>query len=799
MVRHIRNRAAIGVGTLALTTLFTLQANAQDLGASRPPARPLPAENRVGQVMPEVPLSYLPNIVQTEGGPFSDSQPPIPAAALAWKIAEETPTVYEIEPSLTLDPFQEIASENVRTPVPDSLPETAPVIEPEPVVAQTSTEVSAETPAEAEEKAAAPALPDLPPFVPDVVAEVEAEVDTVETVEADPLAAPASPQVANRAEKPAPMVTAPGRADFREEAVADLPLVTPDVPEDVSETAPEEMSIITSDITETSFAQMRSDATEKASAEGTGAEERLEVVRVLLGGLFLPEARHAAETVRSSEGRFSPSQEKRLAEMERMIAALSGDLPDQDEPETSPWASAAGTPPSVASGSGLWGLIPAVRSGKVPTSETVREAAASLGQHSAWIGAAVIPDLFNAALLANDPDLASDILSAAEAGGGVDPARMLLMRGKLAERQGDEEAAFDLYAEAMGHGTIAGVEARIAFSDMVMSRGTPGALPGLRDVLTTGVMIWRNDDYSRRLMTRLAAVTEEIGDTEGAIRVMARIVAEYPGTEEARLAEARVPVLLSDLQEGLASGDVSIEAYISLVRELSWKVEGGPEWITTRVVLAETLAERGLNAAAAAEFEAIRDRHANQVRDSASLRNRVILGEAAARIASGDSEGAQRALRTPLAGDDPQEKTRRDTLFVQAGIAMDMPQEPSSAQNLEILRARDLILKGEEEAAARFYDNFAERGKDLPREDASRYILARSRTVIGSDVVSNTQGIQSPEADHMIQAGASIAAESPQMTPLSTDKAMSIISEADAAIAAAEKILAAGAASEETQ
>lgn len=803
-----KNRTGVvfGAGTLALVTLFTPPATGQNISDERPPVRPSAAMPSDGQVLSPAALGFgtaaIPSRAEAD---FADSSAgPVPSGR-SWQPEDQSgPTNYAITPRIVPSPAPEkIASTpEASPPLAGASPQQAPsetglTLSEVPWVDRARTELQATDPILS--RAEAGSVSEDAPGV-NLSEKISSGEAGSSPERQGPPAPPVKAVLADTAKDAETAPLADDTTEISEMAPTESP-VESSAPRQEPEKASSEpqadvienTDIVTNDITPTTFPGLRKTAMENLSAEGAGVDEQIELIRVLTGGVFFPEASHTAATLRESGKRLSPGQEMRLRNLEKMIFALSGEGPGGDTGSlpASPWSAAEAAAQAINPDTGLWDLIPQIREGKTPDSDTVRAAAASLGKHSEWVAVAVTPDLLKGALLSQDFELASLIIETAEMSGGTSLAEILLMRGDLARMTGQDEEAFDFYAEAMELDGVAAVEARIAFSDMVMEKGSPGALLNLRDILKDGVRTWRNDDYSRRLMTRLAAVTEEIGDTEEAIRVMARIVAEYPGTDEARLAQARVPVLLQSLQEDMNSGEIRIDEYIPLIRELSWKIDEGQEWVSARVLLAEKLAENGLHAAASAEFEDIRSRHANQIRDSGLLRNRVILGEAASKVASGDQDGARRALATPLGGDDPEEQNRRDALFLRSGMSGEIPQDPYTEEDLSLLRARDLFADGDNEGAARFYDNFIGSGKPLPPEDASRYILARSRTSTGKESVSNTQGIQSPETDSMITAGASIAAESPQMSPISTGSAMSIIGEAEAAISAAGNILSA--------
>lgn len=525
----------------------------------------------------------------------------------------------------------------------------------------------------------------------------------------------------------------------------------------------------TADVTTATFASLRTAALDAASVPGAGPQARLDLVRVLLGGMFVPEA--LGEIARLQEaGPLPAPYDQVLAEMTRAAAALGNRDPR-----------AAGVP-----GTDLWGTLGALRRAETVTAPEVRGAAVDLAGHSRWVAGEALPHLFAGALALGDTALASDLLGAAEAGTDLaGTPRHLLMQGRLAQATGAEEEAFDFYAAALaGEGTAA-IEARIALADLILARGDPSALPGLKRLLREGVASWRGDDHARRMMARLAAVTEETGDIEGALKVMATILAGHGDSPEARLARTRIPVLLGALEKDVKAGEMPIGHHLALVRDLARTMPETTEWVGARVALAESLERHGLLRAAAAEYREIRTVYPLIFERAAGLRARIVLGEGAARIASGDHAGALAALSVPIGEGAARDRRRQEALRAQAEflLAAGRPGEsPLDENDALLVRARRAADSDDRIVAADLYKQYLAAEKTLPREDVSLYMLARSGTAASARVPADNLMGQGEDVQRILDAGRTTAPGPTGNGPLSTETAAAVLARADDAI-----------------
>lgn len=295
----------------------------------------------------------------------------------------------------------------------------------------------------------------------------------------------------------------------------------------------------------------------------------------------------------------------------------------------------------------LWSLVLAApQDAWEPGGADLRAALAALSRQSRSVATAVLPILFDHALLRGDVGVAAEILVAAPAGTDLDGSDALeFMRGRLALAQGGEEMAFDIFARVSeGRGEVA-ANARLALADMALSRDDPTLLPQVRDLLRAGLSDWRGDEVALRLRVQLARVAEEITDDATAIEVMAMIRREHPDTSEATLADQRLGVLLDRVDGQFSSGEMPLDEAVAIVRRLDPLMAGRGDWIAVRVRLAERFQDAGLIKAALAEYADIAALPAAtlheadaQVLDAAAHRQAGLL------LANGDPTGALAAL-----------------------------------------------------------------------------------------------------------------------------------------------------------
>jgi len=540
--------------------------------------------------------------------------------------------------------------------------------------------------------------------------------------------------------------------------------------------------LTTSDITLAGFSGAREKALELMNADPDDVAAALDYARTLLGGMFLQEAYGIIDEISSRQGPGGASDEIMTASIAQAIASLGGPR----------HAAASNLVGAEWQDGRFWPVLDRIaRNVRVDDMSDIRGAAAALEDQSSAVAGAALPMLFGAALVRKDAKLAEDLLLAGLNGTDLSgTSRFILMQGQLAEMKGEPETAFDFYSAAMANNDLAGAEARVALADMALNRKVRNSLPQIREILTIGVDQWQGDKVALQLLTRLAGVSEALADAPEALRVMAKIRADYPGTRESQLAERRIPMILSSYARQAREGSIDIETYITALRKLEPVLNWTAEWVPARMILADRLSKAGLNKAAAAEYRAIRE----NVRELDSpapknLMEEVVLLEIEMHIAAGDLETARTLINQPMP-EDPILAKRQAT----AALILAYPQTganvPGAAMG-EILEQGRAAFRGQDYAkAVSTYDVAINAGEGLHREDLARYFHAKA--------LIEKNGNMDPAArrlDETAIAGLLPAAETLSLSgqsgseKLSTDSARDLLARSKKALDAVNEII----------
>ncbi|WP_134680636.1 hypothetical protein [Paracoccus ravus] len=578
-----------------------------------------------------------------------------------------------------------------------------------------------------------------------------------------------------------PVVTAPPRVAQIAEPAGDPPPAPP--PQTPRPDPPQQITLRTSDISADAFPALLQAA---RATPRTGFADRLEYIRILLGGMFLPEAAMAIEEAFEYRHLAQPAEMAMLELQAHAVSALGGMVRLSE-----------GMPAAGGETSEPWASLGRLRNGSAVEAQSLAKAHSSLTDQSPVIASSAIRSLFDAAVKIPDLELAEVLWRHASQDPGLSgSAQFSLMSGRLDELRGDREAAFDHYAHAMSGHDIVAVQARLELIDLVMEHQEGGLdlLPQIQVVLRESVADWTSDAYSLQLRARYAGITEELGLVPEALRVMSRIILENPGTEEAGLAAARVPLLLMKLGRSVDSGAVNLGEYAALMRDLEAGLRDSSQWLVSRHDLARRLGKAGLHRAAAAEYRAMRNDLAAGSPSTPFLRDEIILGEALEMLYSGEVEKAKHALSEHLTSGSPSHLERQQQLlkFIDEAEAAGAPLRlfpDESSTDADLLAARAAMANGRLAEAARHYDRHLGNVGSLPREEQSKYILARSRSVSPEAADPDETKHADPQIAALQANGRSLARATDDASPLSLVKGKSILGQVDTGLAAARRVL----------
>ena len=121
------------------------------------------------------------------------------------------------------------------------------------------------------------------------------------------------------------------------------------------------------------------------------------------------------------------------------------------------------------------------------------------------------------------------------------------LRGRAQERSGNNSSALEAYFKAATGWDQYAVRARLAIADMSLSNGSNGALLAAQTTLTDGLEAWRGNQYELEVLKRLARVHAARGDDAAGLLALGKLIARFPGSQEAKLAKTQAEELLRQL------------------------------------------------------------------------------------------------------------------------------------------------------------------------------------------------------------------------------------------------------------
>lgn len=622
--------------------------------------------------------------------------------------------------------------------------------------------------------------------------------------EPEPMPAPlplaAAPQVPETA-LPAPVLLPemPPRAQapsetppLLAEAPAPLPEVTPDMAQALPPAPPKPALpplplVATAGFDTARFwedRRSRETAWSAAAPEEKGAAA-LEVSRLLMSQMLLPEARSFHSRARQNGLLHDPALDRQWRAMEAMLSVLEGEgLPapiPEGWDEASLWAVAAGAEPD-----------------QIGSPLELTKAVAQLQNHSEPVISAVLPALFDQALRRGDLRVAEGLLRGARELTGLPSTPVYhLMMGRLALAYDMPEEAFDYFVRASQGRDIAAQRARIALADLALLRKDPKLLPALRDILSEGVNQWRHDYEALILRARLAQVAEDLGDIPLALDIMGKIRQDHPGTPEAILAHERGALALAAFAVAVDAGEISLTTYLTSLREVEPFYRLDPVWPIARQALARAFTRAGLQVAAASEYVALQIdlKRIDAPVPPERQRVEIALNEAEAWLANHKTSRAAVALaRNGLPRfEELQNRYSRATL--QAGVTGAVNVQPAFVSGEDLaLYARAARAASLPAAARSAHETMAVAGTLTTQPaEALQAVLTAHETGATAQSAAYFERLQAgpvgadfPQRQDLFTA---LSTPLPNLQPLSQTLAETMLTRSDAALAAARSLI----------
>lgn len=361
-------------------------------------------------------------------------------------------------------------------------------------------------------------------------------------------------------------------------------------------------------------------------------------------------------------------------------------------------------------------------------------AVAGLSSLSDPIAAAILPDLLEAALAADDWNAAKELASDFSRHPMLrDSSAYRFLLARASEQSGDVLTAFDGYAEAAQGGDVYAHRARLKIVELGRRTET---LP-LEDavaLLKTARWSWSGDRYATEGAALLARYAAELGDTQAALWALQRVMTTADSPEEAEQARQHALSVISDFYRAGAAGDMPLDAFIEGHAAIMshWGLEEGV--IESAIALPESLLDAGMTAIAAREFRGLR-----AIAESAGSMGQSVLDpevidrlrcdEAQALLAGGQADAAVDLLIS--FGDRPDADPRMQLLLIQAlskaGRSDQMMQLRGLALDIDTRRDRAVGLyeSGRWDAAQQALDDlWATYPAQFTFADATRLTLA---------------------------------------------------------------------------
>lgn len=473
------------------------------------------------------------------------------------------------------------------------------------------------------------------------------------------------------------------------------------------------------EVTEVTFPTLRAEALAALGPGRASSDLWLDYGRVLFNGGYFPEAMSALEqAARLGFSQSGPARGQAALLALGLEAAGRGSC------------RCGGFDPRVEAGASYFAVLIALSQDADPASARIAALSMPLARQSAAVIRFVGPMLFDAAIRAQDRDLAGRLLQALSADGAVGPAALLRMRGDEASLRGDEAEAFGYYVDTLDHHDVEAIQARLRIADMALEKRDSAALQAVRDFLIEGLQQWHGGAAELSMLTRLAATSEALLDAPAALEAMARIRSNYPQAPQAVLAGDRAGAILRHHATTLAEGRTGLADYARLMRRLRGGLADLAEWVPARVALAEAFEREGMQVAAAAEYLAIRadissyGSPVTRATEAALLRDhlRLLAGTGAKSEAL-----TELRLRSDLIGESF--ALRETALTLMDGPALDamlaaLPQAVFAPRE-RLAMARVRFDAGDRAAALREWGGYLASGQPLSGADAADYLFAK--------------------------------------------------------------------------
>ena len=320
----------------------------------------------------------------------------------------------------------------------------------------------------------------------------------------------------------------------------------------------------------------------------------------------------------------------------------------------------------------------------------------SLGALSPAIQAAVLPDLLEAALEAENWDVAQALAAQfpkhAELRDG--PAYRYLL-ARASEVSGDLLMAFEGYVQAAQGRDLYAQRARLALVRMGRETET---LPGkdALSLLKTARWMWSGDDLGREGAVLLAEVATQQGDTDTALWALHNLLRSAPD-DEADALRAQARDIYGAFYAAGAAGELDLGPFLEGHARISARWRFDPGFVEHAVAVPQRLLDTGMTALAAREFRALREMAETLEGVGANAPDAALLadlrrGEARALLAGGQADAAVDLLSGYADDQGAEAEALLVEALAQAGRTDELAALRLRAQDMDLRRSRAVAL-----------------------------------------------------------------------------------------------------------
>lgn len=354
-----------------------------------------------------------------------------------------------------------------------------------------------------------------------------------------------------------------------------------------------------------------------------------------------------------------------------------------------------------------------------------------LGALSPAIQAAVLPDLLEAALAAEEWDVAQALAAQfpkhAELRDG--PAYRFLL-ARASEVSGDLLMAFEGYVQAAQGRDAFAQRARLALVRMGRETDTLPSEDAL-SLLKAARWSWGGDALAREGVTLLADIAAEQGETDTALWALHNLKRDASEEEvEALLTRARG--IYGAFYAAGAAGEIDLGSFLEGHARISARWRFDPGFVSHAMAVPQRLLDTGMTALAAREFRALREMAETLEGVGANAPDAALLadlrrGEARALLAGGQADAAVDLLSGYADDQGAEAEALLVEALARAGRSDELAALRLRAQDMDLRRSRAVALYETEKwgsARLAFLEMWEAHPQQFAFADATRLTLA---------------------------------------------------------------------------